>query len=179
MVQLFWLPAYIVGDVGYVGCIRNEFRVYHDQRRYGHLRHELARRPNTTMIIHLNKPHPCAVPDHGRWRVDTDSVCWRGQLKFKQLKPRAAETAPDPLPTTPESFPALPQSDEDQIMAAIDRGLGDEMEGLLHKIGADKAAALWERITGHSCGCDGRKALLNRLWPGGWRELFGLSKGSE
>jgi hypothetical protein len=177
MVQLFRLPAYIVGDVGYVGRVRNEFRVYHDQRRYGHLRHNLAARSNTPnpMIIHLNKPHPCAVPDKGRWRVDTDSVCWRKQLLFQKAKPRAEETAPDPLPAAPEPLPALPQSEEAQILSAIDRGLGDEVEALLKKIGVVRATKLFESITHISCGCDGRKAWLNKHWPKGWRGLFGLA----
>jgi hypothetical protein len=173
--RLFRLPSYIVGDVGYVGRVRNEFRVHHDQRRYGHLWNDLARRPNPTMIIHLNQPHPCAVPDHGRWRVDTDSVCWRKQLLFQKAKPR--EVTVEPAQVQPEPVPALPQSDEAQLLSAIDRGLGDEVEALLHKIGADKAAQIWESITGRSCGCDNRKAWLNRHWPGGWRELFRLSKG--
>ncbi|MBC8106230.1 MAG: hypothetical protein H7Z14_06535 [Anaerolineae bacterium] len=58
--------------------------------------------------------------------------------------------------------------DESEIVDAIDGspdGLGDSLASALEKIGADKAAKLFEKITGASCGCDQRRAWLNKFWP--------------
>ena len=50
--------------------------------------------------------------------------------------------------------------------------LGDEVEKLLEKIGADKLAEAYEEITDHDCGCDKRKEWLNNLhrkWKDWWK----------
>ena len=47
--------------------------------------------------------------------------------------------------------------------------LGDEVEEILHKMGADKAAKLYEEMTDQDCGCEGRKQWLNNLHKK-WKE---------
>lgn len=47
------------------------------------------------------------------------------------------------------------------------RGLGDTVAGLAKAVGADKAAALFHRMTGKDCGCEGRREKLNALVPYG------------
>jgi hypothetical protein len=42
-------------------------------------------------------------------------------------------------------------------------GLGDEVEALAASVGLDRLATLYEQVTGRPCGCDKRKAILNRL----------------
>lgn len=39
---------------------------------------------------------------------------------------------------------------------------GDELEKILHELGADKLAELYEEVTGEDCGCDKRKEWLNK-----------------
>ncbi len=41
--------------------------------------------------------------------------------------------------------------------------LGDEVEEILKKIGADKLAEAFEEATDSDCGCDKRKEWLNKL----------------
>lgn len=41
--------------------------------------------------------------------------------------------------------------------------LGDKVERILHKVGADKVARIIERNTGRPCGCKKRKEFLNKL----------------
>lgn len=65
-------------------------------------------------------------------------------------------------------FPIIFDSDETAIVKAIDEspeGLGDTLKNLFEKIGADKAAKLYEKLTGKSCGCEKRRAWLNKFWP--------------
>ncbi len=38
---------------------------------------------------------------------------------------------------------------------------GDELEEILHKLGADKLAELYEEVAEEDCGCDKRKEWLN------------------
>ena len=40
---------------------------------------------------------------------------------------------------------------------------GDELEEILHKMGADKLAHLYEEMTEEDCGCEGRKQWLNKM----------------
>jgi hypothetical protein len=59
-------------------------------------------------------------------------------------------------------------ADECAIVAEIDKspeGLGDSLAALFAKIGADKAAKLFEKITGASCRCEQRRAWMNKWWP--------------
>ena len=44
-------------------------------------------------------------------------------------------------------------------------GLGDVVEDILHSIGVDKLAHLYEDITEQDCGCTKRKEILNKLFP--------------
>jgi hypothetical protein len=44
-------------------------------------------------------------------------------------------------------------------------GLGDTVAALAKAVGADKAAALFHRVTGKDCGCEGRREKLNRMMP--------------
>jgi hypothetical protein len=50
--------------------------------------------------------------------------------------------------------------------------LGDRVEAWVKQMGADKAAAAWERWTGIPCGCTWRKNVLNKL-DGVRRSWFG------
>jgi len=62
-----------------------------------------------------------------------------------------------------------------------DKLLGDEVEELIHKIGADKLAEAYEEATDRDCGCEGRKQWLNNLhkkWKEG-RLHFYNSEGWE
>ena len=53
----------------------------------------------------------------------------------------------------------------DALVKAQPVGLGDSVAALAARLGADKAAILFEKLTGISCGCPGRQAWLNKLWP--------------
>ena len=44
-------------------------------------------------------------------------------------------------------------------------GAGDTLERFLRAFAADRAAKLWERFAGKSCGCQDRKSWLNRTYP--------------
>lgn len=48
-------------------------------------------------------------------------------------------------------------------MAEEEKLLGDEVEDVLHKLGADKLAKLYEELTGNDCGCKKRKEKLNTI----------------
>ena len=52
-------------------------------------------------------------------------------------------------------------------------GLGDFVETVAKLVGADKAAKLYERLSGRSCGCQARKAWLNRAWRAARKRLAG------
>ena len=41
--------------------------------------------------------------------------------------------------------------------------LGDKVERILHKVGADKVARVIERKTKRPCGCKKRKDFLNKI----------------
>ena len=41
--------------------------------------------------------------------------------------------------------------------------LGDNVERILHKVGADKVARIIERRTKKPCGCKKRKEFLNKI----------------
>lgn len=47
------------------------------------------------------------------------------------------------------------------------RGLGDTVEGVAKRLRLDRAAKIWSKVTGKPCGCEGRRKLLNRLFPYG------------
>jgi len=44
-----------------------------------------------------------------------------------------------------------------------EKHLGDNVEDLLHGVGADKLAKLYEEVSGNDCGCNKRKEWLNNL----------------
>lgn len=48
-----------------------------------------------------------------------------------------------------------------------EKGVGDTAKRLLHKMGADGLAWLYEKATGRPCGCSDRQAKLNQLYPYG------------
>lgn len=52
---------------------------------------------------------------------------------------------------------------------------GDQLEEILHDLGADNLARLYEEVSGNDCGCDKRKDWLNKLhrrfkdwWNNNW-----------
>jgi len=45
------------------------------------------------------------------------------------------------------------------------KGLGDTVQKIAKKIGADKIAKTYEKVTGKSCGCSKRQDTLNRVFP--------------
>lgn len=47
------------------------------------------------------------------------------------------------------------------------RGLGDTVESVAKRLRLDRAAKIWSKVTGKPCGCEGRRKLLNRLFPYG------------
>lgn len=51
------------------------------------------------------------------------------------------------------------------VDAAIRRGVGDDVAKVAEWLGADKAAAFYEKMTGKSCGCAARRKWLNEFWP--------------
>lgn len=63
-------------------------------------------------------------------------------------------------PFTAEDAPVLREID-----TAISRGLGDDLTALFHRLGADKAAKIFEKVTGLNCGCRRRADWLNKWWP--------------
>ena len=44
-------------------------------------------------------------------------------------------------------------------------GLGDVVAAWAKRVGADRAAAIFHRMTGKDCGCEKRRERLNRLVP--------------
>ena len=42
-------------------------------------------------------------------------------------------------------------------------GLGDEVEALVKTFGLDRLAKAYEKVTGKPCGCNRRKAMMNKL----------------
>ena len=42
-----------------------------------------------------------------------------------------------------------------------DAGAGDTLARILGKVGADRAAKVWEQVTGTACGCSDRRGWLN------------------
>jgi len=45
------------------------------------------------------------------------------------------------------------------------KGLGDTIEKIAKKVGADKVAKTYEKVTGKPCGCSQRRDNLNRAFP--------------
>lgn len=74
--------------------------------------------------------------------------CWRegaaGCPLCRHLGPPGAER-----PTSTDSPPDIPPA-------------GDVVAAIARRIGADRLAAWWQEKTGRPCGCEGRKAALNR-----------------
>lgn len=73
-----------------------------------------------------------------------------------------------PMPQRPVKLIDTLDDDERAIYNEIGKqpeGLGDTLKGLFEKIGADKAAALYTKLTGKACGCEGRRKWLNKWWP--------------
>lgn len=62
-------------------------------------------------------------------------------------------------------------ADEQELLKEIDaaasedRGVGDTIHRYIEKIGGDKAAELFTKITGIECSCPQRREWLNRWWP--------------
>ena len=46
---------------------------------------------------------------------------------------------------------------------ANEKLLGDQVEKILKKVNADKAAKVYERVTKRDCGCKKRKEFLNKM----------------
>jgi hypothetical protein len=63
---------------------------------------------------------------------------------------------PVPRPPGEPARPPRPPMPPDIPLA------GDVVEAIARRIGADRLAAWWEQKTGKPCGCEGRKAALNR-----------------
>lgn len=84
-------------------------------------------------------------------------------------EPRVKPTAPMVLAAPSKPVAQLFTAEEAvavaQIDAAISRGLGDDVAAVAQRLGLDKAAALFEKITGISCGCSERRKWLNDFWP--------------
>lgn len=65
-------------------------------------------------------------------------------------------------------FGGMPTDDDCatcSMYAGPDRGLGDKVHRAAVRVGADKIAGTFERLTGRDCGCGRRRAKLNRLSP--------------
>ncbi len=60
---------------------------------------------------------------------------------------------------------ALVERDITALVYKQPEGAGDSLKALLDKFGADRAAKLFEQLTGVSCGCESRRAWLNKFWP--------------
>jgi len=45
------------------------------------------------------------------------------------------------------------------------QGLGDAVANFTHATGLDRLAKTYEQVTGKSCGCKQRQAMLNSLVP--------------
>lgn len=84
----------------------------------------------------------------------------------------------------PEGFDDEPQTEPESVVVAVPRdqwptliriiaasrkegeaGAGDTAKRVLHHLGADALAWLYEKATGRECGCADRQAKLNRLYP--------------
>ena len=48
---------------------------------------------------------------------------------------------------------------------AGERGVGDTLARLLNGVGAARAAAVYERLVGKTCGCKDRQQWMNEQWP--------------
>ena len=46
-----------------------------------------------------------------------------------------------------------------------ERGVGDTLARILAGVGAARAAKVYERLVGRTCGCADRQEWLNRRWP--------------
>ena len=51
------------------------------------------------------------------------------------------------------------------IAPVVSRGLGDMLERVFVATGVKRIVGAIERVTGKSCGCDGRRDTLNKLFP--------------
>lgn len=65
------------------------------------------------------------------------------------------------------AFARLGERRKRKPATARPRGLGDTVEGIAKRLRLDRAAKIWSKVTGKPCGCEGRRKLLNRLFPYG------------
>jgi hypothetical protein len=98
-------------------------------------------------------PKPC----HDRHRTTVEGCVWccRAEHDAEYRRRCGIEG--------PASPGECPRAWEGGSPSPAPAGLGDEVEALVKSVGADKLAKLYEQVTGRSCGCKGRKALLNKL----------------
>lgn len=61
--------------------------------------------------------------------------------------------------------PYLEKEKAESIVRSLERPimLGDKLERVFRLMGIKRAAKLYEKKTGRSCGCDKRKQALNRI----------------
>jgi hypothetical protein len=88
----------------------------------------------------------------------------RGLVEAHQ---RAFVNRPPPRPYAP-----APRSEWPFVVRVLaarrqdgEAGVGDTAKRLLHRMGADGLAWLYEKATGRDCGCANRQERLNRLYP--------------
>lgn len=105
----------------------------------------------------------------GAW-VDEDSPEWRA-MKERYAPTRAAEQPKPPTKKPAAPSPAVPREKWPAWISKIaehaappDRGVGDTVERMAG--GAGKLfKAMFTKITGRDCGCDGRRDSLNARYP--------------
>jgi hypothetical protein len=78
----------------------------------------------------------------------------------------------EPVEPVPAQSIAVPRNQWPFVVRVLasrkaegERGVGDTAKRLLHKMGADGLAWLYEKATGRDCGCGDRQEKLNRLYP--------------
>jgi hypothetical protein len=90
----------------------------------------------------------------------------REYVERRRLDDRGA-TPPKPSPSSavpPQKWPFVVRVLASRRQAR-EVGVGDTAKRLLHRMGADGLAWLYEKTTGRDCGCGDRQERLNHLYP--------------
>lgn len=121
---------------------------------------------------------PCQCPQDGVDIIDHAAAGYCPLAKYGGARPDDWDRRPKalaqltPLRITVPASVVVPREKWPFVIRVVarqkkdgDKGVGDTAKRILHRMGADGLAWLYEKATGQPCGCPDRQAKLNALYP--------------
>jgi hypothetical protein len=118
------------------------------------------------MIFYTDTKSPCSEPDGNRFRVDTESVCFKHNIIYNFIDGKG-----------PHTITKMPDLDPDNIAFAdaVHRKDRAALEAIMLRVGIEKSVKMFE-FTQHDkkCKCRSRRSSLSAIFPNGLLDISNL-----